>query len=146
MGLDMHLYAKRYICSISESELSGNISQYFPELEGKKITSVSTEVMYWRKANAIHRWFVSTVQNGVDDCESYYVSREELENLSAICEEILEDRSRASELMPTADGFFFGDVEYSESYFYDIQRTKNELEKILEKFNNRWDFEYRSSW
>ena len=26
------------------------------------------EVGYWRKANAIHGWFVRNVQNGKDDC------------------------------------------------------------------------------
>jgi hypothetical protein len=43
------------------------------------------EVGYWRKANAIHAWFVDNVQNEVDDCGYYEVSKECLERLLDIC-------------------------------------------------------------
>lgn len=44
---------------------------------------------YWRKANAIHAWFVENVQNGVDDCGTYLVTREQLEALKTACETVL---------------------------------------------------------
>ena len=44
---------------------------------------------YWRKANAIHSWFVQNVQNGVDDCDTYQVTREQLEALKEACEIVL---------------------------------------------------------
>ena len=44
---------------------------------------------YWRKANAIHKWFVENVQNGVDDCDTYLVTREQLEQLKEACEMVL---------------------------------------------------------
>lgn len=44
-----------------------------------------TEVGYWRKANAIHKWFVENVQNDVDNCEYYEVSKEKLEELLDVC-------------------------------------------------------------
>jgi hypothetical protein len=47
--------------------------------------SFFTEVGYWRKANAIHKWFVDNVQNEVDDCGYYEVSKEKLEELLDIC-------------------------------------------------------------
>ena len=43
------------------------------------------EVGYWRKANAIHKWFVDNVQDGVDDCAYYEVSKEQLEELLDVC-------------------------------------------------------------
>ena len=36
------------------------------------------EVGYWRKANQIHKWFVDNVQDGVDDCGEYKVTKEQL--------------------------------------------------------------------
>ena len=50
--------------------------------------SFFTEVGYWRKANAIHKWFVENVQNDVDDCGSYEVSKEKIEELLGICKTI----------------------------------------------------------
>lgn len=44
---------------------------------------------YWRKANAIHAWFVENVQNGVDDCDTYLVTRDQLEALKEACEIVL---------------------------------------------------------
>lgn len=46
------------------------------------------EVGYWRKANAIHKWFVENVQNDVDDCNYYEASKEQLETLLGICKTI----------------------------------------------------------
>ena len=42
-------------------------------------------VGYWRKANQIHNWFVENVQNGVDDCGCYEVTKEQLEELLKTC-------------------------------------------------------------
>ena len=42
-------------------------------------------VAYWRKANQIHRWFVENVQGGVDDCGTYEVTREDLQELLDCC-------------------------------------------------------------
>ena len=39
----------------------------------KKQKSKGVEVAYWRKANAIHGWFVYNIQDGVDDQNEYYV-------------------------------------------------------------------------
>ena len=43
------------------------------------------EVGYWRKANAIHKWFVENVQNYADDCGYYEASKEKLEELLEAC-------------------------------------------------------------
>lgn len=51
--------------------------------------SLFEEVGYWRKANAIHHWFVENVQNGTDDCERYEVSKEKLEELLETAKEVL---------------------------------------------------------
>jgi hypothetical protein len=50
--------------------------------------SIFEDVGYWRKANAIHRWFVENVQDGEDDCGYYEVSKEQLEELLKTCIEV----------------------------------------------------------
>ena len=49
------------------------------------------QVAYWRKTNAVHKWFVDHVQDGEDDCAWHNeVTKEVLEELRDICKEILE--------------------------------------------------------
>lgn len=53
--------------------------------------ALSEEVAYWRKANAIHNWFVCNVQNGNDDCGTYEVKKEQLEKLLDTCKKVLKN-------------------------------------------------------
>jgi hypothetical protein len=70
-----------------------------PGIQADRISTVEEEVMYWRKANHIHNWFVEHVQDGVDDQRSYYVSWEQLEHLLDDCKKVIE----ASELIERAE-------------------------------------------
>lgn len=48
------------------------------------------QVAYWRKANQIHNWFVENIQDCIDDCGYYEVSRQELQGLLADCRDVLK--------------------------------------------------------
>lgn len=48
------------------------------------------EYHYWRKANAIHNFFVNEVQDGVDDCNSYNVPKSVIEDLAERCDLVLQ--------------------------------------------------------
>ena len=49
------------------------------------------QVAYWRKANAIHKWFVDNVQDGKDDCRYHReVTERDLEKLRDACKEVIE--------------------------------------------------------
>jgi len=61
------------------------------DIPADKISEVICNVMYWRKANAVHRWFVENCQDGNDDCREAYVSQEQLEELRNICERVLAE-------------------------------------------------------
>lgn len=51
---------------------------------------VHEQVGYWRKANAIHSWFVDHVQDGDDDCDYHQeVTKGVLEDLLSTCEKVL---------------------------------------------------------
>ena len=50
-----------------------------------------SEVAYWRKANAIHKFFVDTVQDGIDDCEFHHeVTKEVINSLATRCDLIID--------------------------------------------------------
>lgn len=57
--------------------------------------SIFENVGYWRKANAIHAWFVDNVQDGEDDCEPHEVSKEQLMKLYLICKTIVTESTLA---------------------------------------------------
>lgn len=148
MGLDMYLKGNRYVHFVdSDDAVSNKIAEQFPELAGLDIpvSYVTVEVGYWRKANAIHKWFVNNVQRGVDDCGNYYVSRDHLNELQQLCERVLAFRHLAVEQLPTANGFFFGSTEYDEYYFNDVEKTLDIINRAL-TLPTQWSFEYHSSW
>lgn len=157
MGLDMYLIKKKK----GEQPDKGEFN----------------EVVYWRKANQIHSWFVDNVQGGEDDCGYYEVTKEQIEELLTLCRmlmnkaeiettqietlankngewvkvfetgRVIVNKEVASEILPTRGGFFFGKTEYDEWYLRDIEKTIDELEKLL----NEFDFDnsylvYTSSW
>jgi hypothetical protein len=111
-----------------------------------KVEKITEEVIYWRKANAIHNWFVKNIQEGNDDCGTYYVSKENLENLLKIVKKVLINPILADQLLPTHEGFFFGGAEYDKWYFQDLEKTETELTKILKNWNDEWEYHYHSSW
>lgn len=103
-----------------------------------------TEIGYWRKANAIHKWFVDNVQDGIDDCKNYFVDPSQLEELRELCQEVLDNHEKAKELLPTQSGFFFGPTEYDEWYFNDLRDTIEIIDWALDQ--NFSYFSYDSSW
>ena len=93
--------------------------------------SVRFPLMYWRKSNQIHKWFVDNVQGGTDNCAEYSVSLDDLQKLRKTLEPALLSTAQGSELLPTGEGFFFGSQEYDEYYFEDLKTTKTQIDKII---------------
>ena len=145
MGLDMYLTARQMAFNgFKNQELYNKLVQEAPF--ALDTATLEVQVAYWRKANQIHKWFVDHVQNGVDNCEEYYVSREQLQLLLDTCKILLIDKEEASQLLPVQEGFFFGSYEYNEYYWSDIQDTVEQLEKVLTEYPEEWSFKYQSSW
>jgi len=152
MGLDMYLYKKNYIWTgdwikpeARQEVVVKKGGDVDTAIKPERVKYVVEEVGYWRKANQIHKWFVDVVQQGEDDCGSYYVGRESLEELLDICKKIQADNSLAESLLPSQSGFFFGGTEYDEWYYKDIDETVTILEECLSD-KHADDFEYHSSW
>lgn len=157
MGLDMYLSKKNYVGAKYEFlKVKGTIDITIGDkklpINFNRVSYIEEEVGYWRKANAIHKWFVENVQDGEDDCKEYYVGIDKLKELLEICKKIDKHPSDAPKLLPTQEGFFFGDTSYDEWYFEDIKKTIKMLEGIikeeekLREDNLYSEFYYRASW
>ena len=162
----MYLYRKTYVKNwdFMKDDQAHQITVKFkkkehPFINPKHICYITEEVGYWRKANAIHNWFVKNCQDGVDNCGEHSVSLEQLNELLNTCKKVKENPSNAQELLPPQSGFFFGSTNIGEGYFRDIDNTINILEplvKLGEDHNNkdkagRSDYPtpyyiYQSSW
>lgn len=147
MGLDMYLNAERYLWSHEEGDkqISENIGQLIGLPTDGKVKTITVEAGYWRKSNQIHNWFVANVQEGKDECQESYVSREQLKELREVCQKVLDNNELAKQLLPTTSGFFFGGTEYDQWYFNDLEETINIIDNAL-AMPEQWDFNYRSSW
>lgn len=145
MGLDMSLNAKMYLGF--GNELGEKIKNDYPVARDFAPKYLTMEAIYWRKANAIHGWFVKNIQNDVDDCGEYPVEREQLAELAELCERVLGFRHLATDLLPPTSGFFFGGTDIDEGYWEDLKYTLTEIRKILEdKRLKMAEFTYGSSW
>lgn len=84
MGLDMYLScnSKKLAEKVHESEPYGEYITPFYMKDGI--------ILYWRKANAIHSWFVRNIQADIDDCRIYEVGVDDLVMLHDACKKVLD--------------------------------------------------------
>ena len=148
----MYLEACRFLWVFSDgtgedAEIAAAIRAAIPEIGQRRPNYVTIEAMYWRKANAIHKWFVDNVQDGEDDCGHYSVGRTQLAELRDLCQQVLDNPEQASALLPTQSGFFFGGTDYDSWYFNDLKTTVEGLTTLLNDTGlEKWDLYYHSSW
>lgn len=155
MGLDMYLYRNL--------DPNGNVLRIAPQDEFNSdsfakllkqatqsnksylLPTISVNIAYWRKANAIHQWFVSYCADGVDECQKIEVSLDDLHELKDICESILQepnDIDLMESLLPPQDGFFFGGTDLNDedtlsAYLDEVKYTNDMLSeefRIVDEF------------
>jgi hypothetical protein len=159
MGLDMYLYRQEYVSAYAykqdtdEGKRQANI---FNEIirnfgiercEESPHLNVEICVAYWRKANAIHKWFCD-LDGGRDECQNIYVTRANLVELRDLCKSIVLEPAIAEDVLPPQAGFFFGSYEIDDWYMQDMKHTVTVLDKILAATpEDSWTtFIYRASW
>lgn len=96
MGLDMYLmrktYVKRWDHHSEKEKFTIEVKkgdEIFKDIDPEKISEITEEVIYWRKANHIHNWFIKNCAEGNDNCEIVDVSNDKLNELYQVCENVL---------------------------------------------------------
>ena len=147
MGLDMYLFGTKNFSVFTRNSVKPPLEKTFEftslinnhGLENAPIDydtpwsnyDIKFPIMYWRKSNQIHQWFVQNVQAGTDNCAEYSVGIYQLRLLSKTIEPALVSTAAASELLPTTEGFFFGSQEYDSYYFEDLKQTKEKIDSLI---------------
>lgn len=154
MGLDMYLTASNFFWTHEENDSIKEAREIIAKTLGLKdaseVQSVKLNLAYWRKVNWIHDWFVQNVQDGQDNCGEYWVSREQLAELKELCDELIasRDKHKAMELLPPVQGFFFGNDNVDDNYYWQSLKYTSEMitDILLRPQLANFDFHYSSSW
>jgi hypothetical protein len=157
----MYLSVRKYVPRIDYAEVQTGVepanTQEFDTLvsqlgvsdliENDSWTGMTVEVpvAYWRKVNAVHAWFVNNCADGVDKCQSIYVSPDRAQELLELCNQVISNPEKAMKLLPPQSGFFFGGTEVDEWYMEGITYTASVLTKLLST-DNVDSVIYRASW
>jgi hypothetical protein len=160
MGLDMYLYKKTYVQNWEHNppeqhhqiEIKrGGVLR--TDIKPNRICYITEQVAYWRKFNALHGWFINNCGGGVDECQDISVDEEKLKELLETLKEVSSNFTKADELLPPTQGFFFGSDEVDEYYKEEVNSTIKIIEDLLEENEQSkeyglysGDFEYRASW
>jgi hypothetical protein len=182
MGLDMYLSKKSYVKQWEHDapEEKFNVlvtkgGQVCDTINPKRISYVTEEIAYWRKANQIHGWFVSNGDEEIDNVK-YRLNTEHLKQLLEDCKtvlgllntlpkkttkvrggwkngeeymvdvEVYDNTDAITDILPPVQGFFFGGYEIDEYYKSDIERTIDVLEEELKVAGEYEEYEYYASW
>jgi len=167
MGLDMYLEMRKHVSKFDYAAFDREadewpppntatysaLAEYGPEGFDKFADfsgiTISLPVGYWRKANAIHGWFVNECAAGVDECQPIYVNREKLVELRDLCKSAISQPAMAGDILPPTQGFFFGGYEIDEWYMNDLERTVEMIDHILSlvpEDDYHYSFIYQASW
>ena len=156
MGLDMYLYASKYESKSKwREEDKEGIKGFYPselvdfqtDIFERNFASKHTkyQIGYWRKFNALHHYIVENFANGVDDCREIYLYTEDIEQILNNLKKVKDNKNKASELLPTKSGFFFGSTQYDEWYWEDVEYSIRLFEEVL-KLPKGIEIYYEASW
>lgn len=148
----MHLYKKtnlgssRWAEEKNDSVIVLRNGKVDDTIKFDRVVQVTEEIMYWRKANHIHKWFVDHCADGEDDCQEIYVDKDDLSELVHSCIIVLNNHALREELLPTTSGFFFGSTDYDEHYYGSLMHLVDTLEPELKEDSDPSHYIYRASW
>jgi hypothetical protein len=152
MGLDSYLYKKTYV---------QNWENNYPDskIKPERISYIVEDVGYWRKFNALHNYIVENFADGRDDYQHIGLTEGGLRNILDTLQEaqgVLDSDAsyefksdKLSEILPTAEGFFFGSNEYDDYYAENVAYTISLLTDLLDECEESEDdcsFYYQASW
>lgn len=100
------------------------------------------ELAYFRKVNFLIPFFEGFFNTEIENLEDLELTKESVEELRDRCEQVLEDHTKAKELLPTQKGFFFGSTDYDSYYYQDILDVLENCNALLPEFDNLKEDEF----
>ena len=161
MGLDMYINVRKNAYksfSIYDKQKGVKDETYYPDdlnifkdyimANHAKVTEITTQYMvgYFRKFNALHHHIVETYADGNDDCTPVYLYQDAVEEIRNRLKQVLDDHSKAEEMLPPCEGFFFGSTEIDEYYFKDVESAYYLFDMLANIDFTKYDVIYQASW
>ena len=113
----------------------------------EKKTRASKKLAYFRKVNFLISFIEDYYGIGVRNGKDVEIDKDCITELYIRCVQVLQNHSLAEKLLPTQEGFFFGETDYGNSYKEDLEDTINNLTKVLEESDEVGSYYvYQSSW
>lgn len=154
MGLDMFLDRVIYVGGQYDfNKVTGeiNLSLHGKELKlpAKEIAYIACPAIRWRKAYAIHQWFIENVMEYAEPLVSYPV---EIDTLLRLRDELMEalenrecDASVAEYSFPCEEGDY--DEKYGEDYWNDLEDALVQVSKVISEhgaspFETTYEYSY----
>ena len=109
----------------------------------KKEGQPALNVKYWRKFNALHRWFLELEEGSEDDGSTIEVTNGSLVELRGLIQYGIKNQSPT--LTPMS-GFFFGSTTIDEDYWADMAETLVFLNQLIDDDFENSSFYYFASW
>lgn len=167
MGLDMYLYKKSYVKNWRDTpdELGHQVSVTLggiprKDIKPERLSYIEEEVAYWRKFNALHKYFVDTIGGGQDDCQEIYVGINDLIDLLEVLnkvKEILNNSQKVvnttvgwkgepveyetyacvdeiNDIFPPTDGFFFGSTDIDDYFKGNVESTIEVVTALISEY------------
>lgn len=183
MGLDMYLskktYVKRWSHQDKKEQFTVTIKKGTKKFEGikpERVSYITEEIAYWRKANQIHGWICNNGDEITEDVR-YNLDSEKIQELVGVCKQVLELLNTSTksikqvvggwrngedymvdvevydkaeeiiELLPPTQGFFFGSDTIDDWYKEQIEYTIKVLEEEINTNTDSYpEYEYYASW
>lgn len=130
-------------------ELLGIVQEFYPkdkeddwELMDYEENNCRRQKFYFRKVNCLYGYCAN--HNLIEDGEVAMLDHEQMVDILNRAKEILsqptkeEQLEKGEELLPTQDGFFFGNTYYNDYYLQDIEEVRDKFKGMLDE----WDDAY----
>jgi hypothetical protein len=135
MGLDQYLYIEKDVSDIQNKDELAKLLFSMYGISGD-ISSIKTEVGYFRKFNALHELVIKQCGYDVTDDSNIRLDKEACEKILNALEEVEKDHNKAEELVPTTDCFFFGSLDYDEYYYECVENAVKLFKKIIKQLGD----------
>lgn len=152
MGLDMNLYRRVDVsdCMTMTGEKGERVEQVILNGQCDKTVGrstryqITTNVCYWRKFNALHKYMRDHFgRESEDNCVDMFLNiddiRKLLMELKNLVKQIKLDKDGiitnqeiCEEILPPEDGFFFGSTALDSYYVEDIKDTIEMLGRVID--------------
>jgi len=128
MNLERRHYVRNWPHMAKDELTTVTVTRDGKPLEGLKperISYVAEHIAYWRKANAIHRWFVTNCQDGEDDCREAWVSDGQIRELVELCKRLVSELKLVKGKVST--GYRYEDGKRIETFYEGLVVANPEL-------------------